>query len=79
MNRRGLLLSAVALSAMPAIALAGDPVAPVVPRIPKRTVQLGRVRVDDYAWLRDPNYQAVLKDPARLRADIRADLDAENA
>ncbi|MCP1337519.1 S9 family peptidase [Futiania mangrovi] len=34
---------------------------------------------DAYAWLRDPNWQAVMRDPAVLQADIRAFLDAENA
>ncbi len=39
----------------------------------------GRTRTDDYAWLRDPDWQAVMRDPSRLQADIRAHLDAENA
>ena len=34
---------------------------------------------DPYAWLRDPNWQAVMRDPTVLQADIRAFLDAENA
>ena len=34
---------------------------------------------DDYAWLRDADWQAVMRDPARLSADIRAHLEAENA
>ena len=36
-------------------------------------------RSDDYAWLRDPNWQQVMRDPALLTADIKAYLDAENA
>jgi oligopeptidase B len=43
------------------------------------TTQLGRTRVDPYAWLRDPDYQKVLSDPSKLRPAIRAVLDAENA
>lgn len=33
---------------------------------------------DAYAWLRDPNWGAALKDPSRLRPKIRAHLEAEN-
>ena len=36
-------------------------------------------RTDPYAWLRDDNWQAVMKDPAALDAEIRAHLEAENA
>ena len=36
-------------------------------------------RADPYAWLRDDNWQAVMKDPQALDADIRAHLEAENA
>ncbi len=39
----------------------------------------GRTRTDDYYWLRDDNWQAVMRDPSVLRADIRAHLEAENA
>ena len=39
----------------------------------------GIERVDDYAWLRAPNWQAVMRDPAELDPDIRAHLEAENA
>ena len=52
---------------------------PSIPKQPKRIEQLGRVRTDDYAWMKDENWQAVLRDPGALRADIRAHLDAENA
>ena len=34
---------------------------------------------DDYAWLRDANWQAVLKDPTLLAPEIRTHLEAENA
>src|SRR5580658_2600981 len=46
---------------------------------PTRTEQLGRVRVDDYAWMKDDNWQAVLRDPASVKADVRDHLIAENA
>jgi oligopeptidase B len=53
--------------------------APVAPKVPHRIEQLGRVRVDDYAWMKDDNWQQVLRDPKALRADVRDHLDAENA
>ena len=34
--------------------------------------------VDDYAWLKDANWQEVLRNPALLDPDIRAYLEAEN-
>jgi oligopeptidase B len=46
---------------------------------PKRIEQLGRVREDEYAWLKDPDWQAVMRDPSRLDGAIRAHLEAENA
>ena len=52
---------------------------PIAPRHPVTTEQLGRTRTDDYAWMKDPNWQAVLRDPAVLRSDIRDHLLAENA
>jgi oligopeptidase B len=55
------------------------PVPPVARKDPKRTLQLGRVRVDDYAWMKDDNWQAVLRDPGAIRADVKAHLQAENA
>ena len=51
------------------------------PRPEKKPVtitQHGVSRVDNYAWLRDENWQEVLRDPAGLSPDIRAALDAEN-
>ncbi len=52
---------------------------PTAPKRPHRLTQLGRTRTDDYAWMKDDNWQQVLRDPKALRADIRAHLDAENA
>ena len=34
---------------------------------------------DNYAWMRDDNWQAVMRDPSVLDADIRAHLEVENA
>jgi oligopeptidase B len=39
----------------------------------------GRERLDPYAWLKDENWRDVMRDPSRLRADIRSYLEAENA
>jgi len=55
---------------------AGD--APATDKRPLEIEQLGRRRVDNYAWLRDDNWQEVLRDPALLRDDIRTHLEAEN-
>jgi oligopeptidase B len=52
---------------------------PAARRDPKTIRQLGRTRVDDYAWMKDDNWKEVLRDPKILRADIREHLDAENA
>ena len=52
---------------------------PEARREPHVVEQLGRTRTDPYAWMRDPNWQAVLRDPAALRPDIRAHLERENA
>ncbi|WP_395645264.1 S9 family peptidase [Terricaulis sp.] len=55
------------------------PVPPVARREPKRFEQVGRVRTDDYAWMKDDNWQQVMRDPSLLQPEIRAHLDAENA
>ena len=55
---------------------------PTPPHAEKRPVEIvrhGHTRVDDYAWLRDGNWQQVMRDPAALNPDIRAYLEAENA
>ncbi|HSV04064.1 MAG TPA: S9 family peptidase [Phenylobacterium sp.] len=59
--------------------IAPHPVPPVARKEPRRIEQLGRVRVDDYAWMKDEAWQQVLRDPKVLRADVREHLDAENA
>jgi oligopeptidase B len=51
---------------------------PVAPRRPHSFTRHGIAVADDYAWLKDPNWQEVLHDPNVLDADIRAYLEAEN-
>ncbi|MDB5606771.1 MAG: peptidase [Bradyrhizobium sp.] len=53
--------------------------APVAPRRPHSFTTHGITVVDDYAWLKDENWQEVLRDPSVLNADIRGYLEAENA
>jgi oligopeptidase B len=54
------------------------PMPPIARIEPKTFEQLGRTRVDNYAWLKDDNWQQVMRDPSLLRPDIREYLDAEN-
>jgi len=51
---------------------------PVTPRIPVRIEQLGRVRVDDYAWLKPTNWLDVWREPGRLNRNILGYLEKEN-
>jgi len=53
--------------------------APRAVRRPLTSLHHGIERVDDYAWLRAANWQAVMRDPALLDPAIRAHLEAENA
>jgi len=52
---------------------------PVAPRRPVTATHHGVTLVDDYAWLRAPNWQDVMREPALLDPEIRAYLEAENA
>ena len=52
--------------------------APVAPRRPHSFTTHGFTLVDDYAWLKDAQWQEVLRDPEVLDADIREYLEAEN-
>ena len=54
------------------------PAPPIAARKPERLIAHGIERIDDYAWLRDPNWRVVLKNPAVLACDIRAHIEAEN-
>ena len=55
------------------------PTPPVARKEPRRIEQLGRVRVDDYAWMKDDNWQKVLRDPSLIKTDVKAHLTEENA
>jgi oligopeptidase B len=90
MNRREMLQASASLSVLallPACASTKEmtepspmsPTPPVARRDPKTIEQLGRTRTDDYHWMKDDNWQAVMRDPSLLRADIREHLNAENA
>ncbi len=52
--------------------------APVAPRRPHSFTTHGITVTDDYAWLKDENWQEVLRDPSILDGDIRKYLEAEN-
>lgn len=61
------------------ISTRSHPKPPVAERRPLTLTQLGRSRTDEFAWLKDENWQAVMRDPKALRGDIRSHLEAENA
>jgi oligopeptidase B len=61
------------------LARALDIAAPQAEQRPVTIEQLGRTRVDEFAWMRDDNWQQVMRDPSVLQADIRAHLEAENS
>jgi oligopeptidase B len=52
--------------------------APVAPRRPHSFTTHGITLTDDYAWLKDANWQELLRDPMVLDPDIRKYLEAEN-
>jgi oligopeptidase B len=53
-------------------------VPPVAVRGPVVLHAHGIERVDDYAWMRDPNWRDVMADPARLAPEIHEHIAAEN-
>lgn len=56
-----------------------QPVPPITPKRPVRSEWFGKVFVDDYAWIRNPDWFERLRTPRLLEPEIRAHLDAENA
>ena len=52
---------------------------PVAPRRPHSVTLHGITLSDDYAWLKDANWQEVLRDPKLLEPDIRGYLEGENS
>ena len=88
MNRREFVAttaaSALATAASPVLARPSGvsmtlPTPPVARKIPVTIEQLGRTRIDDYHWMKDDNWQAVLRDPTLIKADVKEHLMAENA
>ncbi|ATQ41942.1 S9 family peptidase [Caulobacter mirabilis] len=85
MNRRQMMVASASaalsttLVAKNAMSATSKPVPPVAKKIPKRIEQLGRVRTDDYAWMKDDNWQKVLRDPTLIKAEVKEHLTAENA
>ena len=63
------------VSSMPA----SDPKPPIAARRPVTATLHGIARSDDYAWLKDADWQRVMREPETLDPDIRAYLEAENA
>ena len=55
------------------------PQPPVAARVDHEITQLGRTRNDPYNWLKDDNWQEVMRDPSLLKPEIRGYLEAENA
>ncbi len=72
------------LTGMPTFAQAsgprrGAPQGPIARKVAKSTTQHGMTRIDDYDWLRDPNWQAVIDDPSKVDPVIKAHIELENA
>ena len=53
--------------------------APMAEQRPVEIEQLGFTRIDEYQWIKDENWQQVMREPEVLDPDVRALLDAENA
>ena len=59
--------------------IAKAPLPPRAARKPVTSTYHGVTLTDDYAWLRAPNWQEVMRDPSVLDPEIRHYLEAENA
>ena len=55
-----------------------SPTPPIAPKLPLNCVHHGIKKVDNYAWLRDDNWQELMHDPSVLNQKIRDYLEAEN-
>jgi len=53
--------------------------APLARKQPHTQTRFGVMWTDDYAWMKDENWQAVMRDPSVLDAEIRTHLETENA
>ena len=53
--------------------------APKAPKKPTEITQLGFKRHDDYSWMKDENWQAMMTDTSKLDMNIRTHLERENA
>ena len=53
--------------------------APSADRRKDVSFRFGQQFIDPYAWLRDPNWQLVMQNPEKLKSDIGAHLQSENA
>lgn len=86
-QRRTLLFTGVCMSVISSLPAAaqtlgarrGAPQGPIARKVPKSITQHGMTRVDDYDWMRDPNWQAVIDDPSKISPAIKAHVEAENA
>ena len=76
-SRRELLAGAAAVTCLAARRPSRLP-PPTTPRHPLRIEQLGRTRVDPYAWLKPKNWKEVWRDPSVLDPRILAYLQEEN-
>ena len=56
-----------------------NPTPPVAEKRPAAQTLHGDTREDPYAWMKDDNWQAVMREPALLEPAVRAHLEAENA
>ena len=52
--------------------------APIAPKNSIETTQLGITRRDDYGWMKDKNWQAMMSDTSKLDPKIRKHLELEN-
>ena len=56
-----------------------QPRPPVAKKINTTNTRHKITRNDEYAWMRDDNWQEVLRNPDQLRSDIQEYLESENS